>query len=274
VPVHDRPEEVVAAVSSVLVQARPGVRVLVVDDGSTEPVAGVLAGDDRVTVLRIDHGGVSRARNAGVAAADSARWVAFLDSDDVLIDGWVDAFMGAFAGDAVLASCSARYVWDDGRVETVAPAAMWKAPQAPCALFIAGSFAVQRALFQAAGGYRDGLRHGENTDLGWRIGALIRETGDRVAVIRPPLVEVHARRSPRDPMVLLESAKLILSDPPKLLLADRRAHASYYAIAGVAASRLGQRREALALLSRAVKLQPGDPRHMARLARATVRGGG
>lgn len=271
IPVHDRAEALATAVSSVLAQSRSGVRVLVVDDGSAEPVDAVLPLDDRVAVLRIEHAGVARARNAGVAAAGRACWVAFLDSDDVVLDGWVDAFSSAFADDAVLVSCAARYEWDDGSSETVEPAPIWHEPAAPRALFLAGTFAVRRALFEEAGGYRAGLSHGENTDLGWRIGSQIRRSGGRVVVVDRPLMQVNARRAQRDPLVLLDSANMVLADPPELLLADRATHASYYAIAGVAASRLGRRREALGLLSHAVRLQPGEPRHVARIARALVR---
>lgn len=269
VPVRDREALVEAAVRSVLSQHRPGVRVVVVDDGSQVPVAETLPPDPRVDVLRIDAGGVARARNAGVGAATGAAWIAFLDSDDVALDGWVEALTCGTA-DAALVSCRARYEWDDGTAEIVGPAAMWRAPDAPAALFLAGTFAVRRTLFLEAGGYRADLRHGENTDLGWRLSALVRRSGATVVAVDRPLVRVNARRAARNPAVLFESASMILADPPEMLIADRATYASYHAIGGVAASRLGRRRDAVRLLWRAVRLQPGDPRHLARLIRALV----
>jgi glycosyltransferase involved in cell wall biosynthesis len=55
-----------------------------VDDGSPAPVAEALAeiDDDRLRVLRVEHGGESQARNAGIAAA-SGRYLRFVDADDV-----------------------------------------------------------------------------------------------------------------------------------------------------------------------------------------------
>ncbi len=55
---------------------------IVVDDGSTDQTADLLAGyGNRVKVIRTGRHGVSAARNSGAQAA-AGRWLAFLDSDD------------------------------------------------------------------------------------------------------------------------------------------------------------------------------------------------
>jgi glycosyltransferase involved in cell wall biosynthesis len=73
------------AVRSALGQRHCSLELIVVDDGSPEPVAALLddVEDDRLTVVAIPHGGVSRARNAGLerARGDAVR---FIDADDVL----------------------------------------------------------------------------------------------------------------------------------------------------------------------------------------------
>lgn len=70
------------AVDSLLAESGCRLELLVVDDGNPTPVSEVLsATDPRVRVLRVPHGGVSRARNAGIAAA-RGRYVRFLDADD------------------------------------------------------------------------------------------------------------------------------------------------------------------------------------------------
>ena len=58
---------------------------IVVDDGSPEPVEGLLAEfvDPRLRILRVEHGGLSRARNAGIRAARGA-YIRFADADDVV----------------------------------------------------------------------------------------------------------------------------------------------------------------------------------------------
>ena len=78
-----RPAWLREAVSSALGQRDCSFELILIDDGSPEPVAELLAefDDPRLRVLRVEHGGVSRARNAGIAAA-RGRYIRFLDSDD------------------------------------------------------------------------------------------------------------------------------------------------------------------------------------------------
>jgi glycosyltransferase involved in cell wall biosynthesis len=87
VPCYNRAEMVKAAVQSV-VEPRLPVEILVADDGSTEDVAGALAGlaDERVRCLRTDHGGAAHARNAAMREARGS-YLAFLDSDDLYEPG-------------------------------------------------------------------------------------------------------------------------------------------------------------------------------------------
>ncbi|GAB3183064.1 hypothetical protein GCM10027060_17190 [Nesterenkonia halophila] len=83
-PTWNRASVLRAAVESVQRQTYTRWELLVVDDGSTddtESVARSLAArDERVRYIGLDHGGVSRARNQGLAAA-RGEYVAFLDSD-------------------------------------------------------------------------------------------------------------------------------------------------------------------------------------------------
>jgi glycosyltransferase involved in cell wall biosynthesis len=72
------------AVTSVLVQRGPEIEVILVDDGSPEPVAELLGErDPRLQIIRVGHAGVSAARNAGIGAARGT-WLRFLDDDDVV----------------------------------------------------------------------------------------------------------------------------------------------------------------------------------------------
>lgn len=76
------------AVRSALAQRDCSLELVVVDDGSPEPIARLLAevDDPRLRVVRIEHGGTAAARNAGVAHA-RGRFLRFLDADDVLEPG-------------------------------------------------------------------------------------------------------------------------------------------------------------------------------------------
>jgi glycosyltransferase involved in cell wall biosynthesis len=73
--------------------------VVLVDDGSTEPMPGRSGrlGDPRVRVLRSpERRGVARARNLGIAAA-RGEWLAFLDDDDLWSPGKLRAQLDAAA---------------------------------------------------------------------------------------------------------------------------------------------------------------------------------
>jgi glycosyltransferase involved in cell wall biosynthesis len=79
-----RPAWLHEAVSSALEQRQVDTELIVVDDGNAEPVAPLLSEvtDERVRILRVEHNGVSTARNAGIAAARGTHF-RFLDADDV-----------------------------------------------------------------------------------------------------------------------------------------------------------------------------------------------
>lgn len=74
-----------AAIASVRAQTWQNLRIIVVDDGSTDDTASVLApraARGEVDLLRIPHGGPAAARNAGIRATTDDL-IAFLDADDV-----------------------------------------------------------------------------------------------------------------------------------------------------------------------------------------------
>jgi hypothetical protein len=80
-----RPEWLFQAVGSALGQRDCRLELIVVDDGCEESLATLLQDvhDDRLRIVRVEHGGVSRARNAGIAACRGTR-LRFVDCDDVL----------------------------------------------------------------------------------------------------------------------------------------------------------------------------------------------
>jgi glycosyltransferase involved in cell wall biosynthesis len=84
IPTFNRAAVLPRAVDSALAQAGADLDVVIADDGSTDGTPEALAryaGDPRVRVLRLPHGGVCAARNAAVRESESP-YIAFLDSDD------------------------------------------------------------------------------------------------------------------------------------------------------------------------------------------------
>jgi glycosyltransferase involved in cell wall biosynthesis len=74
---------------------REGARVVVVDDGSTEPLPEL---PDDVRLIRQENAGVAKARNAGLAEVQTP-YVLVLDADDRLLPGTLDALRAPLADD-------------------------------------------------------------------------------------------------------------------------------------------------------------------------------
>ena len=85
VPVYNGEKYVVAALESIRAQTCADWHLILVDDGSTDGTAAVLARyprDRRIEIVRQEHLGLAAARNRGQASC-TAQHVAFLDADDM-----------------------------------------------------------------------------------------------------------------------------------------------------------------------------------------------
>ena len=81
IPIYNRGGWIAETLQSILGQTLPPAEVIVVDDGSTDDVAAVVARFPTVRLIRQANAGVSTARNRGVEAATQP-FIAFCDSDD------------------------------------------------------------------------------------------------------------------------------------------------------------------------------------------------
>jgi glycosyltransferase involved in cell wall biosynthesis len=80
-PLYNAAPFIVEALASVRTQTVPVAEIIVVDDGSTDDGAHIVAAEAGVTLLRRPHAGIAETVNAGVAAA-RGELIAFLDADD------------------------------------------------------------------------------------------------------------------------------------------------------------------------------------------------
>ena len=86
IPTFNRAHLIGHAIDSVLAQTYADVEIIVIDDGSTDNTADVVAKyGDRVRYYRQPNGGLGAARNAGLDRA-TGDVIAFLDSDDYWFD--------------------------------------------------------------------------------------------------------------------------------------------------------------------------------------------
>ncbi|MGC4083750.1 MAG: glycosyltransferase family A protein [Vicinamibacterales bacterium] len=92
------------AVESALSQTYPAIEVVVVDDGSTDESAEVLARyEGRVTICRKRNGGMVSAMNRGFAES-RGDVIVFLDADDFLLPDAVAVHVAALADPGVVRS--------------------------------------------------------------------------------------------------------------------------------------------------------------------------
>lgn len=85
---NPEPAWLLAAVESALGQTDCDLELVIVDDGSAEPLERLLAdvADPRLSIIRTANWGIARARNEGLRSARGA-YVRFVDADDVIEPG-------------------------------------------------------------------------------------------------------------------------------------------------------------------------------------------
>src|SRR5262249_60557698 len=98
IPSYNAGRWLAESLDSILGQSLPPGEVIVVDDGSTDDSATVLAPyRGRVEVVSGEHGGLAAARNLGLRVA-RGDWIAFQDADDIALPdrlGRLHAHVGA-----------------------------------------------------------------------------------------------------------------------------------------------------------------------------------
>ena len=149
IPAYNAAAHIAAAIDSVLAQSVQPLEIIVVDDGSTDETAQVVArGYPQVTLLRQDNRGCGQARNTGCAVA-RGDWLAFLDADDTWLPQKLEKQLG-FTGDPRVAVVNARR-WTPSGEEIgteIGLETLWHSN-----VLIVSSTIVRRTAFEAVGGF-------------------------------------------------------------------------------------------------------------------------
>ena len=197
---NTREEWLLEAVASALGQRGCAVELVVVDDGSDEPVADVLSPltDDRLTVVRTGHLGASNARNVGLELARGTH-MRFIDSDDVVTDRGTAHLLELMGDDDTLITYGSTLVCDEqlnpiARIETDVQGAA----ATTCLLnrfdVSIHSLLFPRAVVEAAGSWDTSLSVSEDWDFVLRALEHAPVRGDRAVATRYRTHDVMSSR--------------------------------------------------------------------------------
>jgi glycosyltransferase involved in cell wall biosynthesis len=172
-PAYNAARFIGEALQSVLQQTFQDFEIIVVDDGSTDDTARVVAGigDPRIRYVYQENGGPSSARNHGLRLATGS-FIAFLDADDV----WEPAFLERMLShlrthpDLDGAYCGYRYMQADGTplpevVARVVPSQRLYEALLDGNFINMCSVVIRPRCFERIGGFDEALRQAEDSDL-------------------------------------------------------------------------------------------------------------
>jgi GT2 family glycosyltransferase len=153
----------------------PNVEIVVVDDGSADTTSEIASGFSRVRLIRVANGGLSRARNIGMKAAQG-EILAYIDDDAYPDPDWLGHLAEAYRG--------GRYVSVGG--PNIAPPD--DGPIAECVSYSPGgpahvmltdteaehipgcNFSIRRDCLETIGGFDSQFRiAGDDVDVCWRL---------------------------------------------------------------------------------------------------------
>jgi glycosyltransferase involved in cell wall biosynthesis len=249
VPTHNRSRLLARTLRTLLWQRDVDFEVVVVDDGSADDTAEMIAAmdDPRLRVVRHDHPqGVANARNRGVSEA-RGQWVAFCDDDDLWApDKLVSQIQVADRSGRGWVYGGAVQIADDLRVLGGRPPPPPQEVRSAVRRFNAvpgggSGVLVHRDLLRRAGGFDSRLFNTEDWDLWIRLAQL-----DGPAWVPRPLVAYRVHRGNASLVVREILAGTSLIERKHRLHADRGV---IYRAVAESLLRSGQRGDAVRYLA-------------------------
>lgn len=193
IPTYRREALVRQAVASVLAQTFKDFEIIVVDDGSPEPIR-FAATDARLRVVRHESNrGPSAARNTGIRAA-RGELVAFLDSDDLWLPEKLEK-QAALMANAAYGACVTGFEYDTEEGYSVEiprrPRSWLRELALGCRISPGTTLAVRRTCYETVGYYDEAMPRLE--DLDWLLRFVQKFD---IGVIGEPLARVRRAGQP------------------------------------------------------------------------------
>jgi glycosyltransferase involved in cell wall biosynthesis len=173
VPVYNAEPFLRETLDSVFAQEYRPIEVIVVDDGSTDGSAAIVAEYPEARYSRQENQGPAVARNAGIAVA-RGEFLAFADADDVLVPTKLAVQVGYLLEHPEVEGVMGRQVWITPPPSAV-PDVVWGDLDGVAPMTIV----IRRRTMLEVGGFDPELRGPEDTDLLIRL----REAGHDFLVL-------------------------------------------------------------------------------------------
>ena len=220
IPAYNYAHFLSAAIDSILQQDYPNVHIIVVDDGSKDNTAEVVAKyGDKVEYVYQDNAGLPASRNTGIRAAKTP-FVAFLDADDLWLPNLVSQCIGVFAdNDDSLGIVAGKFVRVDpegkpyGKVTRDDDFYGFYRPEDIILKqrFGASAVMVRREVFDEVGFFDVSLTSSEDRDMWIRIGAKYKGylTEDVLGYVRnhPNSMSKHSDRMKQNMRAVIRKAR-------------------------------------------------------------------
>lgn len=179
IPAYNAAATIEAAVSSIQRQSVQDIRIIIVNDGSTDNTGDLLnamaTADPRIKVIATPNGGIVSALNLGLAAC-TAKFIARHDADDLAFPDRLAAQIDYLRSNADCVAVGTNVWHIDQYGRRTGTKSAFAGDTEPDAHFIPSRepylmhpfLMVRRQAIQNAGGYRYCV-HAEDTDLYWRL---------------------------------------------------------------------------------------------------------
>ena len=192
IPTYNCAQYLGEAINSVLAQDYPRLEIIVVDDGSTDNTAAVVATfGDQLTCTRQDNQGIGGARNTGQALA-RGEFIAFLDADDLYLPGKLSRQIACFEADPAL-ECVQGHMEQflSPELGTDFTSTVHVNTQQPLAAPMASTTLIKRQALERVGPWSVGLTLG--TDLDWY--ARVQEEGVKCLMLEETVLRRRVHRN-------------------------------------------------------------------------------
>ena len=213
IPAYNQSRFLGAAIASVLAQTRPADEIIVVDDGSTDDPAAVVANFAGVRLVRQENCGRSAARNTGLRYCTTS-YVVFLDADDRLLPGALESGLNCAAKhpDCAFVYGAHRDIMEDGEVrEAYHHSPISGNPHIALLqrnlIRMLASVLFRRDPLIEVGGFDQTLQLGEDYDLYLRL-AQSHSVGGHPTLVAE--YRWHRGNSSNDPVAMLEATLKVL----------------------------------------------------------------